>query len=130
MLERHKLDPTVALDRDGVVAEKYAANAIPQTVVIDRDGKVARLFVGGGPHLGDQLRDALKALPAPGSAQKPRTRTRFHAHKSADTPAKQGLPPPSPAGGEAGRRRPKRLSLTQVSGPPVTSRVAPVPVPP
>ena len=32
MLERHKLDLTVALDRDGVVAEKYAANAIPQTV--------------------------------------------------------------------------------------------------
>ena len=34
MLERHKLQPTVALDRDGVVAEKYAANAIPQTVII------------------------------------------------------------------------------------------------
>jgi len=63
MLERHKLDLTVALDRDGVVAEKYAANAIPQTVVIDRDGNISRLFVGGGPHLGDQLRDALKALP-------------------------------------------------------------------
>ena len=62
MLERHKLDPTVALDRDGAVAEKYGANAIPQTVIIDRDGKVARLFVGGGPHLGDQLRDALKAV--------------------------------------------------------------------
>ena len=63
MLERHKLDLTVALDRDGVVAAKYQANAIPQTVIIDRDGTVSRLFVGGGPHLGDQLRDALKALP-------------------------------------------------------------------
>ena len=62
MLERHKLQPTVALDRDGAVAEKYAANAIPQTVIIDRDGTVARLYVGGGPHLGDQLRDALDAL--------------------------------------------------------------------
>ena len=49
MLERHKLQPTVALDRDGAVAEKYAANAIPQTVIIKGDGTVARLFVGGGP---------------------------------------------------------------------------------
>lgn len=65
MLDRHKLKPEVALDRDGVVAEKYAANAIPQTVVIDRQGTVARLFVGGGPHLGDQLRDALKTLLEP-----------------------------------------------------------------
>jgi thiol-disulfide isomerase/thioredoxin len=69
MLQRHKLDLTVALDRDGLVAEKYGANAIPQTVVIDRDGNVARLFIGGGPHLGDQLRDALKALPAGGDTK-------------------------------------------------------------
>jgi peroxiredoxin len=62
MLERHKLDMTVALDRDGAVAEKYGANAIPQTVVIDRDGKVSRLYVGGGPHLGEQLSDALQKL--------------------------------------------------------------------
>ena len=68
MLERHKMHPAVALDRDGVVAEKYAANAIPQTVIIDREGKVARLFVGGGPHLGDQLREALKAVLAEGKA--------------------------------------------------------------
>ena len=62
MLERQKLSPTVALDKDGIVAEKYGANAIPQTVVIDREGKVTRLFIGGGPHLGDQLREALQAL--------------------------------------------------------------------
>jgi thiol-disulfide isomerase/thioredoxin len=62
MLERHKLDMTVALDIDGAVAQKYAANAIPQTVIIDRDGTVARLFVGGGPHFDDQLREALKAV--------------------------------------------------------------------
>ena len=62
MLERHKMHPAVALDRDGAVAQKYEANAIPQTVIIDKDGKVARLFVGGGPNLGDQLREALKAV--------------------------------------------------------------------
>jgi peroxiredoxin len=64
MMERHKLDMTVALDRDGVVAAKYAANAIPQTVIIDRDGNISRLFIGGGPHFDDQLRDALKAVLA------------------------------------------------------------------
>jgi thiol-disulfide isomerase/thioredoxin len=62
MLKRLDLHPTVALDRDGEVANRYGATAIPQTVIIDRDGTVARLFVGGGPHLGDQLRDALNAV--------------------------------------------------------------------
>jgi peroxiredoxin len=62
MLERHKLEMTVALDRDGAVGGKYGATAIPQTVIIDRDGKVARLFVGGGPQFGDQIREALKAV--------------------------------------------------------------------
>ena len=63
MLERHQLKiPRVALDKDGAIAEKYQAHAIPQTVIIGRDGNVARLFVGGGPHLGDQLRDAIKAV--------------------------------------------------------------------
>ncbi len=67
MLERHKLRVPVVLDRDGVVAAKYAVTAIPQTVVIDRDGKVARLFVGGGKKTADSLRKALEEL----SAEKP-----------------------------------------------------------
>ncbi|HZW33501.1 MAG TPA: TlpA disulfide reductase family protein [Isosphaeraceae bacterium] len=63
MMERHQLHPPhVALDKDGTVAEKYGAVAIPQTVIIDRQGKVARLFVGSSPHLGDQLKEALKAI--------------------------------------------------------------------
>ena len=62
MLERHQLKiARVALDKDGAIAEKYQAHAIPQTVIIGRDGNVSRLFVGGGPHFGDQLRDAIKA---------------------------------------------------------------------
>ncbi len=61
-LERHKLPLTVALDRDGVVAAKYEAQAIPQTVVIDQEGKIVRLFVGGGPQLGDELRKVLQEL--------------------------------------------------------------------
>ena len=62
MLERHKLDLTVALDRDGAVAEKYKASAIPQTVVIDKEGNVVRVFIGGGPNFDDQVRDALRPL--------------------------------------------------------------------
>jgi thiol-disulfide isomerase/thioredoxin len=64
MLERHKLKITVALDRDGVVADRYKAVAIPQTVVVNREGTIARLFVGGGPHFEDQLREAVKAVLA------------------------------------------------------------------
>jgi peroxiredoxin len=64
LLERQKLNVTVALDRDGRVADQYKAVAIPQTVIIDREGKVARLFVGGGSHLEDQLREALKSVLA------------------------------------------------------------------
>ena len=63
-LERHKLKFPVALDRDGVVAAKYAVTAIPQTVVIDRDGKVARLYVGGGKKTADALRKVLQELTA------------------------------------------------------------------
>jgi thiol-disulfide isomerase/thioredoxin len=62
VLERHKLNMPVALDRDGVVAAKYAVTAIPQTVVIDREGKIARLFVGGGKKTADALRKALQEL--------------------------------------------------------------------
>jgi peroxiredoxin len=62
LLERQKLKVTVALDRDGSVADRYKAVASPQTVIIDREGKVARVFVGGGPHLEDQLKEALKAV--------------------------------------------------------------------
>ncbi len=61
-LDRLKLTTTVALDSNGRVAEKYGATSIPQTVIIDRSGKVARLFVGGGPRFGDQLRTALQAV--------------------------------------------------------------------
>jgi peroxiredoxin len=71
LLDRQKLKLTVALDRDGVVADKYKAVAIPQTVIIDRDGKVARLFVGGGPHLEDQIRQALKSVLAGDGPKEP-----------------------------------------------------------
>jgi thiol-disulfide isomerase/thioredoxin len=73
-LARHKLKVPVGLDRDGVVAAKFAVTAIPQTVVIDRDGKVARLFVGGGKEAASSLRKALEEICAgkPAGASPPR----------------------------------------------------------
>ena len=42
MMKRHQFKiPRVALDKDGSIAEKYQAHAIPQTVVIGRDGTIA-----------------------------------------------------------------------------------------
>ncbi len=72
MLERQKFDVTVALDRDGVVAEKYAATAIPQTVVIDRQGNVARLYVGSSPDLEERLKEVLTAIDKPAPAPAPK----------------------------------------------------------
>jgi thiol-disulfide isomerase/thioredoxin len=68
-LERLRLTTNVALDRDGRVAEKYGATAIPQTVIIGRDGKVARLFVGGGARFDEQLREALQSVLAASEEQ-------------------------------------------------------------
>ncbi len=61
-LERRQLDVAVVLDRDGVAAARYEANAIPQTVVIGPDGKIARIFVGSSRKFADQLRSALEEL--------------------------------------------------------------------
>lgn len=76
-LERHKLNLTVAMDQDGVVALKYGATAIPQTVVIDAQGNVTRVFVGGGPKLAEDLKaaieEALNKGTSPEPPQKPAT---------------------------------------------------------
>ena len=69
MLARLEVETTVALDRNGSVAEKYAAVAIPQTVIVDGKGNVARLFVGGGPQYVDQLSEALQAAVTSATGQ-------------------------------------------------------------
>ena len=66
LLERHKWQLPVALDRDGAVAAKYGVTAIPQTVIINRDGTVARHFIGAGSHLAT-LGETIKGL-TPGAA--------------------------------------------------------------
>jgi thiol-disulfide isomerase/thioredoxin len=62
LLKRLKLVIPVALDRDGAIAARYGVSAIPQTLIIDREGKVVRHFVGGGPHFGNDVADALHQL--------------------------------------------------------------------
>ena len=61
-LSRLELKMDIGLDRNGAIAEKYAAVAIPQTVIIDANGKIARLFIGGGPQYVEQLSLALEAV--------------------------------------------------------------------
>ena len=56
---RSQLDVTVVLDRDGVAAARFEANAIPQTIVIGPDGTIARVFVGASKKLADKLRAAI-----------------------------------------------------------------------
>ncbi|MGI9471821.1 MAG: TlpA family protein disulfide reductase [Rubripirellula sp.] len=62
VLERHDMNLTVALDRDGVAAQRYQARAIPQLVVVGPDGTVERLFVGGGSGVVEQMKAALDEL--------------------------------------------------------------------
>ncbi|MEX2139252.1 MAG: TlpA disulfide reductase family protein [Pirellulales bacterium] len=64
VLERLNLKTAVALDREGLIAEKYGAITIPQTVIIDRDGAVARLFVTASSRFDEQLRAALQSVIA------------------------------------------------------------------
>jgi len=64
VLERLELKTAVALDREGIVAEKYGAVTIPQTVIIDRQGNVARLFVSASARFDEQLRTALRQVIA------------------------------------------------------------------
>ena len=64
-LKRMELDVAVALDRDGAVAERYGASAIPYTVVVGRDGTVARVFIGAGPNIDEQLKAAIEELRSP-----------------------------------------------------------------
>ena len=62
VLERLNLKPAVALDRDGLIAEKYGAITIPQTVIIDRDGTVARVYVTASSRFDETLRTAIEGL--------------------------------------------------------------------
>ena len=61
-LKRLNIRPEVALDVDGVVSERYQANAIPQLVVIDPNGKIKTVLVGGGDVVVGRLRDTIQGL--------------------------------------------------------------------
>ena len=95
ILERHKLKLTVALDRDGIVANKYGAVAIPQTVIVQRDGTVARLFVGGGPRFENQFRETLREVV---TGEKPKeSETTKDKAQNKDQAEDAKAPAPSPS---------------------------------
>ena len=62
VLERYKLDVTVALDIDGVAAARYEARAIPQLVIVGNDGIVKQLYVGGGPKVVNQMSASIQNM--------------------------------------------------------------------
>jgi peroxiredoxin len=68
-LERMGLEVAAALDRDGAVAARYGATAIPYTVVVNPQGQVARVFVGAGPETETQLQAALDEVKTPNSPE-------------------------------------------------------------
>lgn len=59
-LSRMGLDIAAALDRDGAVAGRYGATAIPHTVVIGADGRVVRVFIGSGAETEVQLKAVIR----------------------------------------------------------------------
>ena len=59
-LERIGVAVDVAMDVDGVAAQRYRIDAIPQTFVVDRGGVVRAVFVGAGEDLGEGLRTAIR----------------------------------------------------------------------
>lgn len=63
-LKRLNIRPEVALDVDGVISERYQANAIPQLVVIDPQGQIKTVFVGGGDVVVGRLRSTIQDLLA------------------------------------------------------------------
>ncbi len=56
LLDRPELKLTTALDKDGLIAEKYGATSIPHIVVIDREGVVARVHEGVSSDFEQKLR--------------------------------------------------------------------------
>jgi thiol-disulfide isomerase/thioredoxin len=63
-LESIKLDIPIGLDPQGVLAQKYRVESIPQTVVIDKDGVVQSVHLGLLPDMDLTLRGEINYLLA------------------------------------------------------------------
>jgi thiol-disulfide isomerase/thioredoxin len=61
-LTRQQLQPLVALDRDGVAAERFQATVVPQLVIVGADGVVKGLHIGGGPEVMPRLKEQIAQL--------------------------------------------------------------------
>jgi thiol-disulfide isomerase/thioredoxin len=61
-LQAMKLNPKVALDKEGMVARAYGAPPIPSIVLIGTDGVVRKVFRGVSPVFENELRGALSGI--------------------------------------------------------------------
>jgi len=61
-VEQWDLSFPVALDKDGRIAARYLATAIPQTVVIDPRGIIRYVFTVGGTRFPEELKQAIQTL--------------------------------------------------------------------
>ena len=61
-LQSTKLNPKVALDKEGKVSLAYGARSIPTIVLIGADGVIRKIFTGVSPQFEDELRGALAAI--------------------------------------------------------------------
>jgi thiol-disulfide isomerase/thioredoxin len=61
-LKSMKLNPRVALDKDGKVGRAYGATSIPSIVVVGPDGVVRKVFRGISPQFEEDLRSLLSGI--------------------------------------------------------------------
>ena len=61
-LKRLNIRPEVALDIDGIAADRYSVEAIPMLVVINQEGVIQTVFVGGGDVMIKQLSTTIDGL--------------------------------------------------------------------
>jgi thiol-disulfide isomerase/thioredoxin len=69
-LERLKINPSVAMDIDGAIAERYQVTAIPQVVVIDAQSNVVDVMIGAGPNYAAQLTKSIEKALTPAAPDK------------------------------------------------------------
>jgi thiol-disulfide isomerase/thioredoxin len=61
-LARQQLQPAVALDRDGVAAQRFQATVVPQLVIVGADGAIKGLHIGGGSEVVPRLKEQIAQL--------------------------------------------------------------------
>jgi len=61
-LQSAKLNPRVALEKEGRVSRDYGVRPIPSIILIGPDGVIRKVFRGVSPQFEDELRSALSTI--------------------------------------------------------------------